>query len=137
MHAGSLRVPAFRSTRACHALAISAGQKAYAEAVPGHFSPIFFPEGAGFSRLTDLRSLIRSTQDSNQFGSSSASFLPKAMAVRKIWRSEVCGRGRLCASPLRWNRVLFAQPPNDDSAPAKVSSDFDSGRPWHTASLVN
>ena len=44
--------------------------------------------------------------------------------------------GRLCGAPLRLDRNSFSHPPVDADVPADVTSEFDSGKPWHSADFV-
>ena len=79
--------------------------------------------------------MLRSIQSCSKVGFS-VTFIRQAISVRKAWFAEVCVRGRLCASPHHWNRNIFSDPLSDDLAPAEISREFDSGRPWLFASLV-
>ena len=44
--------------------------------------------------------------------------------------------GRLCGAPLHLDRNSFSHPPVDADVPADVTSDFDSGKQWHSADFV-
>ena len=75
--------------------------------------------------------------DSHRLDFFLASLLRQAMAVRKMWLGEVYGRGRLCTFPLHWNRNLFSLLAMTLPRQKSPRVDFNSGRPWHAASLVN
>ena len=85
------------------------------------------------SRDTDLRHLFRSLP----FVTGTINvWLRQAATVSKTWLSDVSVRGRLCAPPPHWNLNIFSQPLVDSDVPVNVTGDFDSGRPWHFADLV-
>ena len=107
-----------------------------------HFSTVlrFISEKSveqNFSTDNDLRKLFHSIHDDSKCGFSFAAFIREAKSVREQWLDEVCVRGRPCSPPSHWNRNIFSLPPDDTEVPEEVVRDFDSGRPWHIASLVN
>jgi len=48
-----------------------------------------------------------------------------------VWEECYYSSGRLCAAPPHLNRNSFSLPLADADVPMDVTSDFDSGRPWH------
>ena len=86
-------------------------------------------------RDTNLRDAFRSVQEHAMLVFSFAAFIRQAAKVRKTCLSDVSVRGRIC-SPPHWNRNIFSQPLVDTDVPADVIGDFDSGRPWRLADLV-
>ena len=86
--------------------------------------------GGSFSEIRDLGTLLNAIHNDSRLGFSLASFLRQAISLREQWMSDVCVRGRLCASPNHWNRCLFQDPPSAAELPADFDDFFLAGEPW-------
>ena len=87
-------------------------------------------ENRGFAEFSDLGSLLNAIQNDSRLGFSLASFVRQASSLREKWFSEVCVRGRLCASPELWHRNLFQHPPSAAELPDNFERSFLDGKPW-------
>ena len=82
------------------------------------------------AEIHHLGLLLNAIQTDSRLGFSLASFVRQASSLREKWFSEVCVRGRLCASPELWHRNLFQHPPSAAELPDNFERSFLDGKPW-------